>query len=808
MEYVGSDGKPTALTESQVGSKNITTKFRDAFETYNPSPTGTWVETKGTGDLVFVDGNTASASYLVVSKSPFNQGTVTEVETTARFNMPIEMSLGLHMSQRTLGQEFSAELVSTEAALPVPDLTISTISQATTTLTVNTTAPHGLVPGKRIGIFGVSDSRLNYPSLVVASIPSTTQFTCTAGPGGNLPSVTVGPLSGGAVFFRSTLGFASDGASMLFENATATNASFYLRSAFGDALPSGTIAGSHSVTVGTSASVQSVNAAYSYSFFPTSEYRLTTLADKVQWADSSVDSTGATTARATRTQVVPGLDKEYKFRIRATNNKSLTVPIATIVSATKSGTTTATVVFDRPHGLTVADQVVLYGVRDQVNFANLTAATAIASIVDTTTITLIWGSAVTATSFGGYVAKVNGGNLMSSLGAVAQAVQSATLTNGILTLVGSATWSGLLIGDTCNVFGVRNGVVPGVDGAYRVRSIATTNLELERIDGIANPADFVSASFGGAVIKRTDLRLSFIRIFDFERQRVELLARPTGDQSSAAPVTVQNTLSAAQSGTWTVGLSASQTLGTVTALTGGGAAEDAAATTNPVVVGGVVRTAVAPTTLVAGDAARLTLTGSGAAVFKPYAVPETDWQHDPLPGGILNSTVAVTVNTAPGASLRNYITALDLYWDTLTNASDLVIRSANITCASQTIASNTLTTSAAHGLAIGDSIVPSASTVTGLTAGTRYFVLTTPSTTTLTLSATKGGTTLAISGTSVTATLNQILYRTKVGTATGSRDVNFPTPLRGAVNQAVEVVTLTASGAGAVYPHISGYIGT
>ncbi len=374
MEYVGSDGKPTALTESQVGSKNITTKFRDAFETYNPSPTGTWVETKGTGDLTFVDGNTASASYLVVSKSPFNQGTVTEIETTARFSMPIEMSAGIALSQRTLGQEFSVELVSTEAALPVPDLTISTITQATTTLTVNTTAPHGLVPGKRIGVFGVSDSRLNYPALVVATIPNPTQFTCTAGPGGNLPSLTIGPFNGGAVFFRSALGFASDGTSMLFENTTATNASFYLRSAFGDALPSGTIAGNHSVTVATTSSSQAVNAAYSYSFLPTTEYRLTAMADRFQWSDAGVDTTGAATARATRSRVIPSPDKEYKFRIRATNNKSLTVPIATIVSVAKSGTTTATIVFDRPHGLNIADQIVAYGVRDTANFGNLTTA--------------------------------------------------------------------------------------------------------------------------------------------------------------------------------------------------------------------------------------------------------------------------------------------------------------------------------------------------------------------------------------------------------------------------------------------------
>ena len=37
------------------------------------------------------------------------------------------------------------------------------------------------------------------------------------------------------------------------------------------------------------------------------------------------------------------------------------------------------------------------------------------------------------------------------------------------------------------------------------------------------------------------MRISFVRVFDFERERVELLARSSGDLSSAAPVTIQGT---------------------------------------------------------------------------------------------------------------------------------------------------------------------------------------------------------------------------------------------------------------------------
>jgi hypothetical protein len=53
---------------AHVVSANVTTKFREAFETYTPG--ANWTESKASGDLVFVDGNAAAASYLVISLSP------------------------------------------------------------------------------------------------------------------------------------------------------------------------------------------------------------------------------------------------------------------------------------------------------------------------------------------------------------------------------------------------------------------------------------------------------------------------------------------------------------------------------------------------------------------------------------------------------------------------------------------------------------------------------------------------------------------------------------------------------------------
>lgn len=554
-----------------TGAANVATKFREAFEVYNPiSMTATanltdrWREQKADGDLVLVDGNAVAASYLDLSLDPTVQGTETIIESVAYYSMPLDMSVGAHMSQRTLGQEFAIEVVDTGAPLPdVSDLAISSLNQATTTVTVVTTAPHNLSPGKSIGTRGFADSRANYPALVVASIPNATTFTATAGPGGTIPSLTLTALTGGFVYFRERLGRANEGTSMIFENITATNASIYIRSESGDALPSGTVLGNHSATILTTASVQAINAANTYAFQPTNQYNLKLKADELRWTNKPVDSNNQeTTIGNPRTQVIPSPAAQYKLRIRATNNKSVTIPVGKIVSATKAGSTTATIVFESAHGLTTADQIVIYGIRDQTNFANLTTATAVASVVNATTITIAFGGSFSGVSYGGYVSRVQAGNAQG--GAITQVISTATLTDGVLVLVGNATWTGLVIGDYVNVHGCRvdtTGADRSVDGAWKVSDLATTTLTLVKPQGLVAPANFTVSNCGGAIIKRTCLRLSFIRVFDYERARVEVLSGASGDLGGGVPVTLQGgttavtgTLAATQSGAWNVTL--------------------------------------------------------------------------------------------------------------------------------------------------------------------------------------------------------------------------------------------------------------
>lgn len=115
------------------------------------------------------------------------------------------------------------------------------------------------------------------------------------------------------------------------------------------------------------------------------------------------------------------------------------------------------------------------------------------------------------------------------------------------------------------------------------------------------------------------------------------------------------------------------TCSTVTTLANGQTAHSAASTGSPVRVGGRVNTAV-DTTLVAGDASDLFMTTGGAAVVKPYSMPETDWTFAGASGGISNTTTAVTAKAAGAAGVRNYVTGLQIATDTLGAATEFAIR--------------------------------------------------------------------------------------------------------------------------------------
>ena len=539
---------PAVVTTPQ----NITTEFRESFEYFNPaSLTSPWTLSLAEGDIAIADGNAVAAKYLVLSKSPWSAGTVTSIESKVRFKTPFEAVFGLHMSQRVLGQEFSIEVIDDSTITIDSDISIASMTHASGLLTINTAANHNLVPGKRFQIRGCADNRFNYSSLVVASAPAPNQITATAGPGGTLGAI-VASATNGFICPRPALGYAANGTSMTLEAATATTASFYIRNTQGESLPSGTLIGNHSLTTLSSASVQAINSAYTYAFQPTAEYRLTQQPDRIQWSNVAIDSISQSASLVAKTQVVPDPSVQYKLRIRATNARDLSRPVGKIISAVKSGSTTATLTLDREHGLVTGAFTTVYGIRDQsaAAFPNIAVATAITGVPAPNQVQIVIGTGTANTSYGGFVSVVNGGNLQSALGASAQVIQSAslsTLSTGVrqLTLVGTASWASptATIGDYVEVIGVRTdgtGADLRVDGAWKIANVATTTLTLVPvISSMTLPVDFASTNCGGSLMRRTDLRLSFIRVFDFTRERVESLPRPSGDAAYGAPVAVQ-----------------------------------------------------------------------------------------------------------------------------------------------------------------------------------------------------------------------------------------------------------------------------
>lgn len=60
-----------------------------------------------------------------------------------------------------------------------------------------------------------------------------------------------------------------------------------------------------------------------------------------------------------------------------------------------------------------------------------------------------------------------------------------------------------------------------------------------------------------------------------------------------------------------------------------------------------------------GSTGQATMTLYGAAVVKPFSIPEADWTSAAASGGIVNTT-DVTLAAAAGAGIRNYLTSIDI----------------------------------------------------------------------------------------------------------------------------------------------------
>lgn len=622
-------------------------KVRDSFNVIN---TDLWDVAIANGDIVETGGNTAGSSYLKISKSTDIEDTETTLLSKFLVNNPFRIGLGMSLSQRIQHQRFSLEFVGVDVngaivstINPASAINLAAISQTTTTLTITTQTPHGFVPGDRVALYGVSDSRANYGEVYVATVIDALNFTVTATPTATIPSVTIPSVpNSGSVVKVDPVNYADNALAVVWEGTSASNGKMVSRSSKGALYNSAETSFGSNNTQATIANA----GAYADAFNPSYFYDVRFKEESVIARTMPLDSLSTTGGVLKRSQGIPDVLAGYKIRLKARNNKGMTKVVARVANASKSGSTTATITTTAPHGLTVGDQIMVYGIRDQVNFANLTVATVVASVIDATNFTIAFGVSATAASKGGVIIRINGSFTVAPAN---MSVQSISRTSNLMTLIGNVTWAGFSIGETIDLDGLvdtGNGTLyPQYEGAYKVANISTTSLVL-----YAPGADFASITCGGAVLKRTDLRLHFLRVFDYTRHTVEVDGGVGNynDYQESLPVNVLNAIS-------------------VTA--GGAAAHGATTSGNPVRIGMNALTAN-PTAVTTGQTANLISTLIGALVQKPYSIPEADWAYA---GAAIINTTDVPLKAAL-ASNRNYLTGMQLQNTHATVATEVVIK--------------------------------------------------------------------------------------------------------------------------------------
>ena len=514
------------------------------------------------GDFMNFSRSSNGEQYTEVSMDPLSAGDEqTIIEYKTPFQFPCYAEVEASMSQRTKGDYTVLEITDKDdtyidAPIEYSILasyvnnfgTTVTTGQTTTTLTMVLDSAFDGYLGSWVDCYGFLDTRFNYTNLCVASI-STDKRTLTfnVADEATIPSLTANPASvvGAKLKRQAKLLSAGNALGMRFSGSSATATSYLSRFGAGSIKESGTMIGAKAVTSGSSAVVYTTGGNGQVELKATTRYRIDADPEIIVFGDKSNNAISIFSLRSQFTAAKPVRGTDYYVRFRAISPISISRPIAKIVSITKSGTTTATVTTDVPHGLTTTSYVQIVGVRDQASasFPNLTSQTAVSSVINATQFTIVIGTASTVSSYGGAVILCNG--QVTQQGLIPQAIQSvARNADGLVTLVGSATWSGFGgVGEYVNVYGVRGsgGLDLGVDGVYKVHNASTSTLILEPVkdlagnlvyNGNAQPVTPVGAvinttNAGGCVILRTTLRSHDMILATYSQSQIKIAGQGT-----------------------------------------------------------------------------------------------------------------------------------------------------------------------------------------------------------------------------------------------------------------------------------------
>lgn len=512
------------------------------------------------GDFINTSRSSNGQQFVEISIDPLSVG---ETQTTVEFKRPVRFPLYAEieasLSQRTYGDYAVMEITDkvSRDAEPI-EYNIVSISQSSTRLTVTLDFPFDGWLGSWVDIYGLADSRFNYTNAAIETMSLDKKtLTITTRDEATIPSLTATPNStGGKLKRQAKLQNARNAVGMRFTGLSHTTAAFMSRFDGGSIKETGVLTGARLASNGSTAPTYTSGINGQVEIKSSSRYRIEVEPEIVTYMDKAIDSASAAiySVRQAFTAVKPSRDIDYYIRFRAVSPRSISRPVAKIVSAVKAtASTTATITTDVPHGLNVDSYVTIYGINNQTVFANLTAATKVSSIVSDTVFTIVIGTATIATSYGGYVSLCNGGVTQS--GAIAQVVQSVAVeANGFVTLVGNGTWAGLGgIGEYVNLLGVRNstnGADLGVDGVYRISNFSTTTLVLEPvkdlngirvINGLGQDLSptvgvIPTTNAGGAVLLRTTLRSHDFVAASYSQSVMSISGQGTYRTDKAIPV--------------------------------------------------------------------------------------------------------------------------------------------------------------------------------------------------------------------------------------------------------------------------------
>lgn len=521
-----------------------------------------------TSDLIYAGGGlSASASWIGIVKSALVPDTYTEILSQQSWPLSVLASAGLSLSQRMQTQEFAFDLVGVDSFgnpityAPYADIPLAngTAVSTGTVMTYTTAVNHGLVPGDTVVIYGAAEPRVNYGPITVTSIPTATTFTVGTSIGA--ASYVVG--ANAMVRIQPPDGFAQHIVSQRFVGTSANNIDALTKSLDRQAETVNWNPGNNA-TQEVYPSENGLNysgLAYTYAQRARQEFILRASTKNVQFVLKDIDASGSPRSTLHRSHNIPNADRPYKIRFRARNMPNLPVPMP-ILAAVKTGTTTATLTIPG-HGLTTFDWVAVQGIQSQTNFAN-SGSTVVTSVIDADHITVAFGATTTASSFGGFVTRLQGATTQvpaTTSGAIQNFAKTADGQR--LTVTYNASQGTLNPGEIWTLYGLvdsTNTPQTALWGRYRVELSNTTTfaIELTPLDGQSLAGVSTSTtSAGGALLKNSELRIHFVRSETANPQNVEVIGgNGDADQAAAIPVNLNSqAVNILNAGVTTAGLS-------------------------------------------------------------------------------------------------------------------------------------------------------------------------------------------------------------------------------------------------------------